>query len=122
MGDEAVSRVKAIAADIAAGNRASAFEIVLGGDHLLAAMHAEDCLGDMKRALVKGSRLGAHFMFVSGSAAQLATGFISLFRHKVVFPLAEAEKILRDPNCDLPENAFRLSDDYDELTLLTYSV
>lgn len=124
MGDEAVSRVKAIAADIAAGNRASAFEIVLGGDHLLAAMHAEDCLGDMKRALVKGSRLGAHFMFVSGSAAQLATGFISLFRHKVVFPcpLAEAEKILRDPDCDLPENAFRLSDDYDELTLLTYSV
>lgn len=124
MGDEAVSRVKAIAADIAAGKRVSAFEIVLGGDHLLAAMHAEDCLGDMKRALVKGSRLGAHFMFVSGSAAQLATGFISLFRHKVVFPcpLAEAEKILRDPNCDLPENAFRLSDDYDELTLLTYSV
>lgn len=123
-GDEAVSRVRAMAADIAAGKHISSFEIVLGGDHLLAAMHAEDCLGDMKRILVKGSRLGAHFMFVSGSAAQLATGFISLFRHKVVFPcpFAEAEKILRDPNCELPENAFRLSDDYDELTLLTYSV
>ena len=122
--DEAVERVKAISADIAAGKRVSAFEIVLGGDHLLAAMHAEDCLADMKRALVKGSRLGAHFMFVSGSASQLATGFISLFRHKLVFPcpFAEAEKILRDPNCDLPENAFRLSDDYDELTLITYSV
>lgn len=123
-GDEAVSRIRAMAADIAAGKRISSFEIVLGGDHLLAAMHAEDCLGDMKRVLVKGSRLGAHFMFVSGSAAQLATGFISLFRHKIVFPcpFAEAEKILRDSNCELPENAFRLSDDYDELTLLTYSV
>ncbi|MCM1166070.1 MAG: hypothetical protein NC299_04835 [Lachnospiraceae bacterium] len=121
-GEEAVARVKAISADAAAGKRASAFEIVLGGDHLLAAMHAEDCLGDMKRALVKGSRLGAHFMFVSGSAAQLATGFISLFRHRLVFacPFVEAEKLLRDPGCELPANAFRLSDDYDELTLITY--
>lgn len=122
MGEEAVSRVKALAAQTAKGSREAAFEIVLGGDHLLSAMHAEDCLGDMKRVLVKGSRLGVHFMFVSGSAAQLATGFISLFRHKIVFPcpFAEAEKILRDPNCELSGNAFRLSDDYDELTLITY--
>lgn len=122
-GDKAEARVKELAADIAAGKHTEAFEIVLGGDLLLAAMHADDCLGDMKRALVKGSRLGSHFMFVAGSVAQLATGFISLFRHKLVFacPFVEAEKILRDPSCDLPEGAFRLSNDYDELTLLPYS-
>ncbi|MBD5128987.1 MAG: hypothetical protein HDT43_03555 [Ruminococcaceae bacterium] len=123
-GDEAVARVKELSADIAAGKRLASFEIVLGGDHLIAALHAEDGLADMKRALVKGSRLGTHFMFVSGSAAQLSAGFISLFRHRIVFPcpFAEAEKILRDPGCELPGNAFRLSDDYDELTLVAYSV
>lgn len=122
-GEEAVLRVKEIAGDVAGGKHLSAFEIVLGGDLLLAEMHAEDGMSGLKRVLVKGSRLGAHFMFVSGSAAQLGSGFISLFRHKIVFscPLAEADKILRDTsNCDLPENGFRLSNDYDELTMLPY--
>lgn len=124
-GEEAVIRVKEIAEDVAGGKHISAFEIVLGGDVLLAEMHAEDGLSGLKRVLVKGSRLGAHFMFVSGSVAQFGSGFISLFRHKIVFscPLAEAEKILRDPSdCDLPENGFRLSNDYDELTMLPYSM
>ncbi len=122
MGEEAEKRVKELSAEIAAGKHNAVFEIVLGGDLMMAAMHADDCLGDLKRALVKGSRFGIHFMFVSGSVAQLATGFISLFRHKLVFscPRIEADKILRDTNCDLPENAFRLSNDYDELTMLPY--
>lgn len=119
---EAEERVKELSADVAAGKHIAAFEIVLGGDLMMAAMHADDCLADLKRALVKGSRFGVHFMFVSGSVAQLATGFISLFRHKLVFscPRVEAEKILRDTSCDLPEDAFRLSNDYDELTMLPY--
>lgn len=120
--EDAEKRVKELSADIAAGKHSAAFEIVLGGDLMMAAMHADDCLPDLKRALVKGSRFGVHFMFVSGSVAQLATGFISLFRHKLVFscPRVEAEKILRDTSCDLPESAFRLSNDYDELTMLPY--
>lgn len=120
--EDAEKRVKELSADIAAGKHSAAFEIVLGGDLMMAAMHADDCLADLKRALVKGSRFGVHFMFVSGSVAQLATGFISLFRHKLVFscPRVEAEKILRDTSCDLPESAFRLSNDYDELTMAPY--
>ncbi|GEM_PF-6853759 len=119
---DAEKRVKELSADIAADKHSAAFEIVLGGDLMMAAMHADDCLADLKRALVKGSRYGVHFMFVSGSVAQLATGFISLFRHKLVFscPRVEAEKILRDTSCDLPESGFRLSNDYDELTMLPY--
>lgn len=122
--DEAVNRVKEISADIDGGKRTEVFEIVLGGDLLLAAMHADDCIGNLKRSLVKGSRMGVHFMFVSGSVAQLAAGFISLFRHKLVFacPHTDAEKILRDTSCALPENAFRLSNDYDELTMQPYSI
>lgn len=121
-GEEAEKRVRDLSADIAAGKHSAVFEIVLGGDLMMAAMHADDCLADLKCALVKGSRFGVHFMFVSGSVAQLATGFISLFRHKLVFscPRVEAEKILRDTSCDLPESAFRLSNDYDELTMLPY--
>lgn len=121
-GVKANERVKEIADMLDRGERPNVFEIVLGSDLLVASMHADDMIGVLKKALVNGPRMGAHFMFVSGSAAQTATGFLSLFRHKLVFacPYSEAEKILRDPSCDLPENGFRLSDDYDELTILPY--
>lgn len=121
-GAKANERVKEIADMLDKGERPNVFEIVLGSDVLVASMHADDMIGDLKKALVNGPRMGAHFMFVSGSAAQTAAGFLSLFRHKLVFacPYSEAEKILRDPSCDLPENGFRLSDDYDELTILPY--
>lgn len=121
-GVKANERVKEIADMLDKGERPNVFEIVLGSDLLVASMHADDMIGVLKKALVNGPRMGAHFMFVSGSAAQTATGFLSLFRHKLVFacPYSEAEKILRDPSCDLPENGFRLSDDYDELTILPY--
>lgn len=121
-GVKANERVKEISDMLDKGERPNVFEIVLGSDLLVASMHADDMIGVLKKALVNGPRMGAHFMFVSGSAAQTATGFLSLFRHKLVFacPYTEAEKILRDPSCDLPENGFRLSDDYDELTILPY--
>lgn len=121
-GAKAGERVKEIADMLDNGERPNVFEIVLGSDLLVASMHADDMIGVLKKALVSGPRMGTHFMFVSGSAAQTAAGFLSLFRHKLVFacPYSEAEKILRDPSCDLPENGFRLSDDYDELTILPY--
>lgn len=123
-GAKAEEHITSIVDQLDKGERLDVFEIVLGGDLLVASMHADDMLAVLKRALVKGPRMGTHFMFVSGSAAQAATGFLSLFRHKLVFacPYSEAEKILRDPNCDLPENGFRLSNDYDELTILPYSM
>ena len=98
------------------------FVIVLGGDILLAAMAADDASADLKKLLTKGSRAGLHVMFVCGNANGLSSGLISLFRHKAVFPCpaSDAEKILRFTECELPEGAFRLSDDYDEFTVLTY--
>lgn len=122
VGDDCETRVKEISDMLEEGEGPEVFVIVLGGDLLVASMHANDILAVLKRALVKGPRLGTHFMFVSGSAGTAAAGFLSLFRHKMVFacPYSEAEKMLRDPNCDLPENAFRLSNDYDELTMLPY--
>ena len=123
-GSKAESRIKELSDMIDKNERPNVFEIVLGGDLLVASMHADDMIGVLKNVLVKGPRLGTHFLFISGSAAQAATGFLSLFRHKIVFacPFSEAEKILREPNCDLPENGFRLSNDYDELTILPYSM
>ncbi|MCI7691737.1 MAG: hypothetical protein MSR67_05050 [Oscillospiraceae bacterium] len=98
------------------------FVIVLGGDILLAAMAADDASADLKKLLTKGSRAGIHVMFVCGNANGLSNGLISLFRHKAVFPCpaVDAEKLLRFTECELPEGAFRLSDDYDEFTVLTY--
>ncbi|MCH5206286.1 MAG: hypothetical protein J1F09_04975 [Oscillospiraceae bacterium] len=122
--DAAVKRVKELSAEIAEGKSDNTFEIVLGGDLLIAAMHAEDSSGDLRRALVKGPGLGVHFIFAALGAAQMASGFTALFRHRAVFACAytDAEKVLRDPNCGLPENAFRLSNDSDELTMVPYII
>lgn len=123
-GDTAVGRVKELAADIAEGRHSNSFEIVLGGDTLYAAMGADDAIGNLKKALVKGPSLGVHFMLVASSVSQFGSGFFSLFKHKVVFPcsLADAEKVLREPNIELPENAFRLSGEGDEITVMPYII
>lgn len=123
-GDTAVGRVKELAADIAEGRHSNSFEIVLGGDTLYAAMGADDAIGNLKKALVKGPSLGVHFMFVASSVSQFGSGFFSLFKHKIVFPcsLADAEKVLREPNIELPENAFRLSGEGDEITVMPYII
>ena len=85
-------------------------------------MAADDASSDLKKLLTKGSRAGIHVMFVCGNANGLSSGLISLFRHKAVFPCpaVDAEKLLRFTECELPEGSFRLSDDYDEFTVLTY--
>ena len=123
-GTKADERIKEIVDMLDIGGTPDVFAIVLGGDLMMASMQADDTLDILKRALVKGPRVGTHFMLVSGSLAHMADEFLSLFRHKLVFacPYSEAEKILRDPNCDLLENSFRLSNDYDELTILPYSM
>ncbi len=122
--DAAVKRIREISAAIAEGKRISTFVIVLGGDLLMAQMHSEESLGELKRALVRGSRLGAHFMFVTSELSHFATGFTALFRHRIVFPcaMADAEKVLRDTTCELPENSFRVSNDSEELTMTAYII
>lgn len=117
-GEDGEKRIRELAANLAEKK----FVIVLGGDILLAAMAADDASADLKKLLTKGSRADLHVMFVCGNASGLSSGLISLFRHKAVFPCpaVDAEKLLRFTECELPEGAFRLSDDYDEFTVLTY--
>ncbi len=117
-GEDGENRIRELAANLAEKK----FVIVLGGDILLAAMAADDASDDLKKLLTKGSRAGLHVMFVCGNVNDLSSGLIPLFRHKAVFPCpaVDAEKLLRFTECELPEGAFRLSDDYDEFTVLTY--
>ena len=121
-GEAGEKRVRELAKEIAENSAAKRFVIVLGGDVLIAAMSADDLSGDLKRLLAKGSRAGVHVLFVCGNANGFSSGFVSLFRYKAVFPceIHDAEKLLRFTDCELPEGAFRLSDDYDEFTVLTY--
>ncbi len=123
-GENGENRIKEIAADLNE-NRSKRFVIILGGNTMLAAMAADDASSDLKKLLIKGSRTGCHVMLVCGKVSSMAAGFISLFRHKAVFPCcpySEAEKLLRCTECDLPEGAFRLSDDYEEFSFITYSI
>ena len=117
-GEDGENRIRELAENLAEKK----FVIVLGGDILLAAMAADDASSDLKKLLTKGLRAGIHVMFVCGNANGLSSGLISLFRHKAVFPCpaVDAEKLLRFTECELPEGSFRLSDDYDEFTVLTY--
>jgi len=121
-GEKGEKRVSELAKEIAENGAEKRFVIVLGGDILLAAMSADDLTGDLKRLLTKGSRAGVHVMFVCGNVNDFSNGFVSLFRHKAVFPceIHDAEKLLRFTGCELPDGAFRLSDDYDEYTVITY--
>lgn len=121
-GEKGEKRVSELAKEIAENGAEKRFVIVLGGDVLLAAMSADDLSGDLKRLLTKGARAGVHVMFVCGNVNGFSSGFVSLFRHKAVFPceIHDAEKLLRFTGCELPKGAFRLSDDYDEYTVVTY--
>lgn len=123
-GDTAIGRIKEIAADITEGRHSSTFPIILGSDTMLAAIAADDAMASLKKALVKGPSLGVHFMFVASSVSNLSSDIISLFKYKLVFPCSmnDAEKVLRNPNVELPENAFRFSCDGDEITMLPYIV
>lgn len=121
-GEKGELKIKELAQGLAENN-SERFVIVLGGDILISAMAADDSAGSLKLLLAKGSRAGCHSMFVCGKTNNLSSGFISLFRKKAVFPCpaSDAEKLLRNADCELAEGAFRLSDDYDEFSVITYS-
>ncbi len=109
-----------------ADNAENELLIILGGDVLMAALHAEDqnAAADLKKLLVKGAKNGLRVMFVCTSASQMQAGFLSLFRHKAVFPCpeAEAEKLLQSCDCCLMNNEFRISTDGEEYTAVPYKI
>lgn len=123
-GDTALGRVREIVANIAEGRHSNSFEIVLGGDTLYTAMSTDENLVNLRKALVKGPSVGIHFMFTISSLASFSEDFLPMFKHRVVFPCSmnEAEKLLRDPSVDLPENSFRLSGEGDEITVMPYII
>ena len=121
-GDDIIKRVKELSAKVGTGENDNSFVIVLGGDSLMTAMHAKDCLGDLKKLLVEGPRAGLHFIFTVTNLSNISNGLIMLFKHRLVFacPESDAQKVLRDMDVELPENAFRLSNDFEELTVMPY--
>lgn len=123
-GDTALGRIREISAEIAEGRHTNSFEIVLGGDNLYTAMSADENLANLNKALIKGPTVGTHFMFVSSGLAPFSSDILSVFKHKVVFPCAmrDAERLLNDPEIELAENAFRLSGEGDEVTVMPYII
>lgn len=121
-GDKIIDRIKDLSAKLNEGAAGNFFEIVLGGDSLMTAMHARDCLGDLKKVLVEGPRAGLHFIFTVTNLSNVSNGLIMMFKHRLVFacPESDAQKVLRDMDVELPENAFRLSNDFEELTVMPY--
>lgn len=109
-----------------ADNATNELLVILGGDVLMASLHAEDqnAAADLKKLLVKGPKNGLRVMFVCTSVNQMQAGFLSLFRHKAVFPCpeAEAEKLLQSCDCCLMNNAFRISTDGEEYTAVPYKI
>lgn len=121
-GDEITARIKELSSKIGEGNPDNVFEIVLGGDSLMTAMHAQNCLDDLKNVLVKGPRAGLHMIFTVTNLSNISNGFILMFKHRLAFacPEYDAQKVLRDMDVELPENAFRISNDFEELTAMPY--
>lgn len=121
-GDDIVTRIRELSSKIGEGNPDNVFEIVLGGDSLMTTMHAENCLEDLKKVLVKGPRAGLHFIFTVTNLSSISNGFILMFKHRLAFacPEYDAQKVLRDMDVELPENSFRLSNDFEELTAMPY--
>ena len=109
-----------------ADNATNELLVILGGDVLMAALHAEDqnAAADLKKLLVKGAKNGLRVMFVCTSVSQMQAGFLSLFRHKAVFPCpeSESEKLLQSCDCCLMNNAFRISTDGEEYTAVPYKI
>ncbi len=109
-----------------ANNASNELLVILGGDVLMAELHAEDqnAAADLKKLLVKGAKSGLRVMFVCTSVSQMQAGFLSLFRHKAVFPCpeVEAEKLLQICDCCLMNNEFRISTDGEEYTAVPYKI
>lgn len=122
-GNDAVARVREISAAVnEGGNMDGTFEIILGGDLLIAAMQAENCESDLQNILVKGVRLGVHCLFGVTDMSKIGTAMTVMFKYRLAFacPEFDAVKVLRDMVVELPENAFRYSNDFEELTMMPY--
>ncbi|MCH5207604.1 MAG: hypothetical protein J1F04_01860 [Oscillospiraceae bacterium] len=123
--DGAAARIKDIASHLSAGMM-NELLIILGGDMLMTSLHAEDqnASAELKKLFLKGAKCGCRVMFVCSSVSQMASGFLSLFRHKVVFPCpaAEAEKLLQISDCELLYGEFRVSDDSEEFSAVPYKI
>ena len=121
-GGDITARIKELSAGIGECDPGNIFEIVLGGDSLMTAMHAQNCLDDLKNVLVKGPRTGLHTLFTVTNLSNISTGFILMFKHRLAFacPEYDAQKVLRDMDVELPENAFRVSNDFEEFTAMPY--
>ncbi|MCH5195271.1 MAG: hypothetical protein J1F28_01070 [Oscillospiraceae bacterium] len=123
--DGAAARIKDIASHLGTGMM-NELLIILGGDMLMTSLHAEDqnASAELKKLFLKGAKCGCRVMFVCSSVSQMASGFLSLFRHKVVFPCpaAEAEKLLQISDCELLYGGFRVSDDSEEFSAVPYKI
>ncbi|MCH5203556.1 MAG: hypothetical protein J1F03_02350 [Oscillospiraceae bacterium] len=123
--DGAAARIKELSSQLGSGMM-NELLIILGGDVLMTSIHAEDqnASAELKKLFLKGAKNGCRVMFVCSSVSQMASGFLALFRHKVVFPCpaAEAEKLLQISDCELLNNAFRVSDDSEEFSAVPYKI
>lgn len=121
-GDEITARIKELSSKMGEGNPNNVFVIVLGGDSLMTAMHAEDCVDDLKNVLSKGPRAGLHSIFTVTNLSRISDDFIMRFKHRLAFacPEYDAQRVLRDMDVELPENAFRVSNDFEEFTAMPY--
>lgn len=123
--DGASARIKEISSSLGTGMM-NQLLIILGGDVLMTSLHAEDqnASSELKKLFLKGAKNGCRVMFVCSSVSQMASGFLSLFRHKVVFPCpeAEAEKLVQSADCELMNNAFRINNDNEEYSAVPYKI
>ena len=121
--ENAAARIKELSSKLSTGTL-NEFLIILGGDVLLTSLHAEDqnSVAELKKLFVKGSKNGCRIMFVCSGISQMQAGFLSLFRHKIIFPcpFAESEKLALSGDCELINGAFRVSEDGDEFTAVPY--
>lgn len=122
-GNDAVARIGELSAQVnEERNMDGTFEIILGGDLLMTAMQAEDRINDLYNVLMKGVRLGLHCLFGVTDMSKVGANITVLFKYRLAFacPEFDAVKVLRDMVVELPENAFRYSNDFEELTMMPY--
>lgn len=121
----AAARIKELSSQLGS-DMMNEFLIILGGDALMATLHAEDqnAVAELKKLFMKGSNSGCRIMFVCSGVSQMQAGFLSLFRHKIVFPCpeSEAEKLLQTVDCELTNGAFRVSNDGEEFSAIPYKM
>lgn len=126
-GESAITRLKALSAEVSEGSASNGFVFVFGADRLAAELRltSPEDIAPQVSALAKGARFGKHFVYSANSVLSLEESGISpdLFGHKAVFavPVREAARLLDSTEIKLPAHAFRLAEYGGEVTLMTYS-